>query len=125
MNQILKNKKNGCKVIFYPKYHCEFNFIEMIWGWLKSYHRRTCTYNYTDLRSELSLTIENRIPLSFIRKAQRKSFRYMSAYRLPGLQGAMLEYAVKKFSSHRTVPPDMMREIQEGFSEYLRKHRHL
>jgi transposase len=39
-------EKNGYTVIFYPKYHCEFNFIEMIWDWLKSYHRRTSTYNY-------------------------------------------------------------------------------
>ena len=33
----------GFHVIFFPKYHCELNFIEMIWGWIKSYHRRNCT----------------------------------------------------------------------------------
>ena len=36
----------GFDIVFFPKYHCELNYIEMIWGWVKSYHRRTCTYNY-------------------------------------------------------------------------------
>jgi hypothetical protein len=33
----------GFEIIFYPKYHCELNCIEMIWGWAKSHHRRTGT----------------------------------------------------------------------------------
>ena len=32
-------KYPGCFLFFYPKYHCELNFIEMVWGWIKSYHR--------------------------------------------------------------------------------------
>jgi transposase len=89
-----------CSIIFYPKYHCELNFIEMIWGWIKSYHRRGCTYNFADLKQGLPDTIDNRIPISFIRRAQNRCFRYMEHYR-KGLIGEKLEYAIKKYKSHR------------------------
>ena len=36
-------KYPGCHLLFYPKYHCGLNFIEMTWGWAKAYHRTTCT----------------------------------------------------------------------------------
>ena len=42
--------KLGFQILFYPKFHCELNFIEMVWGWIKSYHRRTCTYKYATLK---------------------------------------------------------------------------
>jgi hypothetical protein len=48
--------RSDCKIIFYPnKYHCELNYIEMVWGWIKSYHHRTCTYKYSDLKGEMGL----------------------------------------------------------------------
>ena len=47
------------EIIFYPKYHCELNYIEMIWGWVKKNRRRTCTYNYKDLKDKLPKTFDN------------------------------------------------------------------
>ena len=61
----------GFNIIFFPKYHCELNFIEMIWGWVKGHHRRTCTYNYADLKKRLPETFLDVIPLAFIRRAAR------------------------------------------------------
>ena len=51
-------KRAGFNIIFYPKYHCELNYIKMVWGWTKSYHGRFCTYNYKDLKSELPTTCQ-------------------------------------------------------------------
>jgi hypothetical protein len=43
-------ERNGqFKILFYPKMHCELNFIEMLWGWLKCHHRKNCSYNFEDL----------------------------------------------------------------------------
>ena len=40
----------GCFIFWYPKYHCELNYIEMVWGWIKAHHRNNCKYNYPALK---------------------------------------------------------------------------
>jgi len=110
-------EKLGHSVIFYPKYHCELNFIENIWGWLKSHHRSNCSYNFRDLSEGLPQTIETGIPLAFIRRAARSCFRFMNAYRL-GLVGPLLDYAVKKYSGHRRIPAGVTAAaLQEGYDK--------
>jgi hypothetical protein len=96
-------EKLGHDIIYYPKYHCELNFIENVWGWLKAHHRSNCTYNFKDLQDTLPITIEDILPLSTIRKYSRSCFRFMDAYRR-GLTGLVLEYAVKRYSGHRRIP---------------------
>ena len=82
----------GFNIIFYPKFHCELNFIEYVWGWVKSHHRRTCTYNYNDLKSSIDNTMENIIPLATVRKFWRYCQRFLTGYRI-GLTGSLLGYA--------------------------------
>ena len=95
-------KYPGCYIFFYPKFHCELNFIEMIWGWTKGYHRRNCTYNYKDLKEGLPITFEEIMPIAYVRRAFDHCLRFMAGYRV-GLTGAVLEYAVKKYKSHRRL----------------------
>ena len=113
-------EKLRMELILYPKYHCELNYIEMIWGWLKDYHRRTCTYNFKDLERDLPITIEQRLPISYVRRVARYCYRFMDAYRV-GLSGAALDYTVKKFKSHRKIPVDATREKLEA--EFWAKKR--
>lgn len=98
----------GFQVDFYPKYHCEFNYIEMFWGAAKAYSRKHCTYSFTDLIQVVPRALET-VPLSSIRKFARKSYRYIDAYRVRGDDGNSLtpkqiEYAVKKYRQHRKIP---------------------
>ena len=47
LREIIESR--GHKILFLPKYHCELNYIENVWGYMKSVLRRTCDYNFASL----------------------------------------------------------------------------
>jgi hypothetical protein len=54
------------------------------------------------------------VPLSLIRKFARKSWRYMDAYREKSgqkLTTKQVEYAVRKYRRHRSVPQSIINEL--------------
>ena len=112
-------KKQGLSIIFYPKYHCELNYIESVWGWLKSYHRRHCTFKYEALKAQLPITAKEKLPLEFIQRAERSAFRFMSGYRV-GLEGPVLDYAMRLYHGHRQIPQDVVASINAKFEEKQR-----
>ena len=83
--------------------YLELNYIEMVWGWAKSYHGRTCTYNYKALKDELPTTLLETCPVACFRRFLIYCLRFMSGYR-EGLEGSLLDYTMKKYRSHRCVP---------------------
>ena len=117
-------KQAGFHFMLYPKYHCELNYIEMVWGYIKAYHRRHCTYSFKDLDGADGLvkTLNERIPISFVRRASNHCLRYMSFYRA-GLHGPELEFAVRKYRSHRAINPEQKAMIKLSFEEYKLKKR--
>ncbi len=91
----------------------------MIWGWIKNYHRKTCTYDFADLENEttgLMHTITSMLPISFVRRAFNHCQRWMAYYR-KGLTGPILEFAVRNYKSHRTIPDRLIDEIREKFKK--------
>jgi transposase len=93
----------GFRCMFFPRYHCELNPIEMSWAWIKTHHRCTCTYDFSTLKAELPITLIQLLPLSFVRKTFQHCYRFMNGYRI-GLVGPALEYSVKKYKGHRSFP---------------------
>ena len=53
---------------YFPKFHCELNYIEGIWAYAKKFLRRRCTYNFNDLRLVLPDTLLQ-VPVAFHRRA--------------------------------------------------------
>jgi len=100
---------HGHKVIFYPKFHCELNYIEMYWGAAKRYTRQHCNYTWGGLKQIVPKALDS-ISIKQIRAYARKSYRYMDAYR-KGLNAKQTEYAVKKYKRHRTIPQSIFHEI--------------
>jgi len=104
------------QIIFYPKYHCELNYIEMVWGFMKTVCRKNCEYNYKALK-ELIPKVIKALPIAFIRRAQRHCFRMLSGYK-QGLEGPLLDYATRKYRSHRCIPSDMIDVVKQEYKDY-------
>ena len=94
-------------ILMFPKYHCEFNFIENLWGRMKVHLRRNCKYDFEALGRAIPEAVAS-VPLAVIRRYAQRCDRFMDAYR-PKDGGLLLTLeqvarAVKRYKSHRCIP---------------------
>ena len=82
----------------------------MYWGYAKRRVREDCDYEWETLLENVP-RILNEVPLSFMRRAYTKCCRYIDAYRI-GLNPRQVEFATKKYKSHRSIPPEYMKDTE-------------
>ena len=92
----------GYLVVFIPKFHCEFNPIERVWGQAKVYSCKYTNFTLRRLREIINPAIDE-ISTDTIRKYFRKAAEYEKAYREGKQAGKEVEVAVKLYKSHRRV----------------------
>ena len=90
------------KVTFLPKFHCELNPIERVWGQAKVYTRMYTNFTLPRLRNTMHPALDS-VTLELIRKYFRKVLDYEKAYLDGKKAGKELEQAVKVYKSHRRV----------------------
>ena len=81
---------------FYPKFHCEFNFIELYWGASKACVRRHYDYTFAGLQRILPVALHS-VPIESIRRFARKCFRFMDGYRVTD-EGGNRKLTLHRFS---------------------------
>ena len=101
-----KLESRGHTVIFLPKFHCELNGIERVWGHAKRYTRAYCDYRLESLRSTVPTALDS-ISKETIQAYIQRSRNYMFSYLKGSMPGKEMEKEVQKFGkeykSHRRV----------------------
>ena len=108
LKEMIEN--HGHLFCFLPKFHCEFNPIEMYWALLKQYTRRNCDYTWKGLEESLLPKAIKSVSLKVIRRMFQNVHRHLEAYHF-GLTPKQVAFAVKKFSRHRSIPRHFMEKL--------------
>ena len=90
------------KAVFLPKFHCELNPIERVWGQAKVYTRTYTNFTLPHLRYIMDPAL-NSVSLDAIRKYFRKVSDYEKAYIEGKKEGREIVQAVKVYKSHRRL----------------------
>jgi hypothetical protein len=90
----------GHMVLFYPKFHCELNWIEYFWGKVKYYTRANCGYDIKSLRENIPVALAQ--ASEDIPKWGAKTLRIMNVYR-QGICYGTEEFKARAYRSHRRV----------------------
>ena len=112
-------ENRGHLVDFYPKYHCELNFIERVWSWFKQELRKRCEFSFDGLKRNVPAVL-NEIPPAFVKKFAEHAARYMRCYHMQrdgrNLPPAMVHFAMKKYHSHRAVTENLFRDWEKEWN---------
>ena len=100
----------GFQCFFLPKFHCELNPIERVWGQSKRYSRAHSNFILARLRETVNPALDS-ITLDLIRKYFRKIREYETANLERNKAGKGVEAAMKRYKSHRHV-------LLRGFERY-------
>lgn len=126
LQELIESRHRICD--FYPKYHCELNFIEQYWGAAKCRYRNTPKTSKMDEMKKNVLACLDDVDLLKIRRYDLKysnismlmlfryanwSARFMAAYDL-GLLGTKAAWVNKKYHNHRTLPPIWLAYIRHA-----------
>ena len=97
--------KEGLESIFLPKFHCELNPIERVWGQAKTYTWVHTNFTFVRLRNIVDPGLDS-VSVDLIRKYCRRVREYEEAYLEGKKAGRELEKAVKVYKSHRRIFDD-------------------
>ena len=99
-------------MIFLPKFHCEINYIEYLWGFSK----RIVRARYPKTLDELKLLVSQSLAacdVSTIRRWERRMWKFIDLYSCDKMTGPLAAYAIKMYRGHRRIPASIADEIDK------------
>ncbi|KIJ41345.1 hypothetical protein M422DRAFT_255537 [Sphaerobolus stellatus SS14] len=110
LEELITSRNHICD--FYPKFHCELNFIEQYWGAAKQHCRASPpTKNMEEMQTNVIAALDN-VPLIQIQRYANCSAKFMDAY-IKGLTGAQAAWAAREYRGHRVLPENILKEMEE------------
>ena len=111
-------ERHGHLAIFGPKFHPELAPIELLWSDIKKFLRAHCDYTIQTLRANIPAAFAS-ITVTACRRYFAHVARYMRAYSKGTLSLAQVEWAMRKYTSHRRAKeasPDLdVQFLAEGW----------
>ena len=111
----------GHEFVMLPKFHCEFNYIEMLWSSCKGYTRPRMDGS-TNMLREVVLEALASVPLSTIRKYARHTYRYMHIHHA-GVDPHSVDFVAKQYSSHRRVSEKQLKDAVAKFNNQQQEEK--
>ena len=95
-------QEKGQRAIYLPKFHCELNHIERVWGEAKRFTRSHCDYSFAGLERTIVPALESVRP-DTIQNISENAGNTCRLTEKAMQEEVMLEKAVQKCKSHRRV----------------------
>ncbi|KIJ31065.1 hypothetical protein M422DRAFT_186398 [Sphaerobolus stellatus SS14] len=109
LEELITSRNHICD--FYPKFHCELNFIEQYWGAAKLRYRASPrTKNMEEMEANVIAALDD-VPLTQIQRYANRSAKFMDAY-AKGLNGAQAAWAARKYRGHPVLPENILQELE-------------
>jgi hypothetical protein len=104
LEELITSRSHICD--FYPKYHCELNFIEQYWGAAKLCYRNSPkTMDINEMEANMKACLDN-VPLVQIKRCVTLSF-YFTSLIFHLSRGMQIDQLALSMHMHR-VPPDRL-----------------
>ena len=103
---------------FVPKYHPEFNLIDMYWGYVNCKAINECDYNWKIFLDKVPEALDS-VPLIFMRREFNKFCRYIYGY-IVLLNTSKFELASMKYKTHHIIPEEFLKNsIKKQISNFF------